>query len=354
MSEKNFVTYEEFGAVGDGKANDFSAIYAAHNHANEKGLPVKAEAGKTYYISDTRIDGVIESVKIRTDSDWTGAEFIIDDSCYSTHENFGMFDHHVFSVISDYPELTVDDAAALEKILSAGLNRKTTKIELNLGYPALVVPFNSAHKIFKRKGYGAFRGMDMHEVILIDEDGNVSEQTPLMWDYNGIDYIKVIRADIKPITIKGGKITTVACNTDCVVRDEAGNPVKIYVPYIRRGIFVNRSYTTLLGVEHYVTGEISITRQKNGEIGAPYYGFYASAYATNVTFDGCVMTGRRCYNKTWAGNFSGTQGTYDLTANNVNKIVFRNCVQSNFWVTLDENDVLHPAKENDEGALLAK
>lgn len=241
----------------------------------------------------------------------------------------------------------------LKKILSAGLNRKTAKVELDLGYPALIVPFNSSHKIFRRKGYGAFRGVDMHEVILIDKDGNVAPETPVMWDYNNIDYIKVIRADVKPITVKGGKITTLACNTDCVVRDEAGNPIKVYVPYIRRGILVNRSYTTLSGVEHYVTDEISVTRQKNGEIGAPYYGFYASSYATDVTFEDCVMTGRRCYKKSWAGNFSGMQGTYDLTANNVNKIIFKNCTQSNFWVTLDENDVLHPAKEGDKGALLA-
>ena len=44
------VTYEEFGAVGDGKADDQSAIVAAHAAANEKGLPVKAGDGKTYYI----------------------------------------------------------------------------------------------------------------------------------------------------------------------------------------------------------------------------------------------------------------------------------------------------------------
>lgn len=92
MTEKKFVTYEEFGAAGDGVTNDFRAMKAAHDFANEKGFTVKAAAGKTYYISDTRIDGSVESVKIRTDVIWSGAEFIIDDSLYSTHENFGMFD----------------------------------------------------------------------------------------------------------------------------------------------------------------------------------------------------------------------------------------------------------------------
>ena len=42
MSNKNYVTYEEFGAVGDGVADDFAAIYKAHEYANESGLAVKA------------------------------------------------------------------------------------------------------------------------------------------------------------------------------------------------------------------------------------------------------------------------------------------------------------------------
>ena len=35
MSEKNFVTYLDFGAKGDGVTDDFGAIVAAHEYANE-------------------------------------------------------------------------------------------------------------------------------------------------------------------------------------------------------------------------------------------------------------------------------------------------------------------------------
>ena len=66
MSEKNFVSYEEFGAVGDGKTNDFAAIMAAHNYANENRLPVKTDSSKTYYICDTRIDGVVKQIIVKT------------------------------------------------------------------------------------------------------------------------------------------------------------------------------------------------------------------------------------------------------------------------------------------------
>ena len=35
------ITYEEFGAIGDGKTDDQAAIIAAHNAANTRGLKVQ-------------------------------------------------------------------------------------------------------------------------------------------------------------------------------------------------------------------------------------------------------------------------------------------------------------------------
>ena len=50
METKNYVTYEDFGAVGDGVTDDFAAIYKAHEYANENKLPVEGKAGaKTIY-----------------------------------------------------------------------------------------------------------------------------------------------------------------------------------------------------------------------------------------------------------------------------------------------------------------
>lgn len=36
-----FISYDDFGAVGDGKTNDFFAMKAAHERANELGLPIR-------------------------------------------------------------------------------------------------------------------------------------------------------------------------------------------------------------------------------------------------------------------------------------------------------------------------
>ena len=49
MGER-FVTYEEFGAWGDGQHDDMKAIQQAHAFANEQGLWVKAKKGGIYYI----------------------------------------------------------------------------------------------------------------------------------------------------------------------------------------------------------------------------------------------------------------------------------------------------------------
>ena len=48
----NVVYYEDFGAVGDGKTDDFLALKAAHDFANEGGQSVKATPGATYYIKN--------------------------------------------------------------------------------------------------------------------------------------------------------------------------------------------------------------------------------------------------------------------------------------------------------------
>ena len=55
---------------------------AAHNAANAKGLAVKATEERTYYIGKGR-----EIAIIKTDVDWSGAKFIIDDVSAEDYRN---------------------------------------------------------------------------------------------------------------------------------------------------------------------------------------------------------------------------------------------------------------------------
>ena len=47
------ITYEEFGAKGDGKTDDLEAIRGAHAEANKGGQTVIGTKGKTYYVGPT-------------------------------------------------------------------------------------------------------------------------------------------------------------------------------------------------------------------------------------------------------------------------------------------------------------
>ena len=328
MNSKAYVNYEKFGALGDGVTNDFAAIKAAHDFANENGLPVRTDPSKTYYISDTRIDGCVESIRIRTNTDWSDTHFIIDDTNYCSSDGTGISSKHVFTVESDYPEEVICDEEILSRLY--GIGEGTKKLDLALGYPALLFVYDENKHVYGRSG-ASFKngaqalGPTMHEAILVDGDGNVDESTPFIFNYETVTKIEVIRCDITPITVEGGIFTTRASHGPGRYTDADGNLKKN--GYVARGLRVNRSFTTLKNIKHYVEGEITTKEQAEGKLGAHYHGFFAAYRANEVVIDSCVLTGRRYYK---------VSGTYDFTANEVNIIRLINCTQSNFRMKDEE------------------
>ncbi|MBR3074757.1 MAG: hypothetical protein IKH11_03245, partial [Bacteroidales bacterium] len=101
-----YLTYEQFGAKGDGVADDFPAIIATHAAANIKGLPVKAAGGKTYYIGNTTGTAVI-----RTDVDFGTARFIIDDSHVSLEDR----EDYIFRIESPFEPFDIDGIGSLKR-----------------------------------------------------------------------------------------------------------------------------------------------------------------------------------------------------------------------------------------------
>lgn len=329
MSEK-IVTYEEFGAVGDGVADDFLALRAAHAYANENGLCVKGAPNKKYRIHETVVDGAVEKIVIKTDTDWQGAEIIIDDSDLAPWDERKMHLHHVIEVESDYDQFVIEDEATLKRLV--GIGDGTKKIDLKLGYPALLILLNKNHRVFKRygKAYGSqILGAYQSELIVVDGEGNVDESTEFMFDYNDLTSVTVIRTDIKPITVGNGIVTTLACRTG-LSRIEDGDP-KNYYHYYFRGITVHRSHTTVKNVHHRVLGEVTLEEQAGGLLGPSYYGFFNGSEADEVTFLDCILQGRRYYH---------VQGTYDFSGRMVNKIRLINCHQSNFYLENEKGETV--------------
>jgi hypothetical protein len=357
MNDKKFVTYEEFGAVGDGVTEDFVAIKKAHDYANEMGLPVRARDDAHYYIHDTKIDGVVETAIIKTDVVWGNAKITIDDRDISPAEGDATYEYAhkpIFSVMPDNPSFKITEREVLDKIhIAPGVQ----KIDLALGYPALIIPFNRedlGERVYRRIGYGAGYGHVRHEIIVIDGEGNISEETPIMFEYPSLDYVMVHRCDDKPITILGGTVTTRASRVN-ILRDIGNGRTNEFGGYIQRSLKVFRSHTTVKGVKHYVTDEVTLKEQiKNGEyvhISSTYNPFFDAFSANEITFEDCVMTGRRCYGRPKNCVTGGTGGTYDIGGNSVNKLVFKNCNQHNFWIKYDENLDITPAKEGEPGAV---
>ncbi len=327
MSDKKYVTYEEFGAVGDGVTDDFAAIKRAHDYANENGLTLKADGTKTYYICNTNMDGDATSAIIKNDVEWGSAKFIIDDTDIGYFDGTGRASKHIFRVLSDYEKLVIEDPAILAPL--AGIGEGTKKIELALGYPALICIYNKNSRVFRRAGgYGKNSevGNDQFEIILIDGEGNVDESTPFMFNYDVVTKVEVARCDIKHIMISGGIFLTKASRVDAMADGRRAG-------YFARGININRSFTTLVGVEHYVEGEITTFEHRDKGIRGPhYYGFFAPTFANEVTLKNCVLTGRRYYY---------IAGTYDFIAERVNIIRLIGCTQSNFETKDEEGNTVY-------------
>ncbi len=313
MNEK-FVCYDDFGAVGDGVANDFFAIKRAHEYANERGLPVRAGAQKTYLITETEVDGVASPIVVKTDTDFCGSTVVIDDTdvCWCPGAN-KRHNTKIFSIESRYPKIDVEKQY-IDKINAAGGIKigETKRLEVGLGYPAMLVVFNEDKKVYVRYGNNADSGAPKCELTLVDKDGNIDETTPWLFDYEKVTRIEAYRCDEPQLTFENLFVLTKASQVNLVDQYRS----------IRRGIGVMRSNTVVRNVEHKVINEIYKGALQNG---VPFvghsYGFLTVAKATNVLVEDVVFQARAYY----------LEGTYDFSAHLANNLLLKNCSQRNFF-----------------------
>lgn len=288
---ENYVTYESFGAVGDGKTDDFEAIIKTHEYANEKGLSVFAKETATYYIG-----GANKTAYIKTDTDWSTARFIIDDT---NVENRNAW---VFNVAPSEGAVNITDKVSPMKM-------NATNIGTTLENESLVVLTDSNVKRYIRKGANQNSGSNQADVILVDENGNISSDTPLIWDFNAVTNAVAYPVDKETLTIKGGFFTTLANNASSEYN------------YYARGIQVRRSNTVIDGIYHDVKNE--------GETGSPYSAFVSLSCCANVTVKESTFTGHKKYVTIGSAGTSVTMGTYDIGAATAVNAKFINCKQTN-------------------------
>ena len=280
---KDAVYYSDFGAKGNGKSDDLEAIAKAHEYANKHGLPVFADEGATYYIAATDT-----TVIIKTDTDWTGASFIIDDT--NVLAKAAQRAHHVFEVAPSKEAYNITDITQAVK--------GQTEFDVAPDGDAMLIFTDETSIQYIREGNNANSGSAKSDTTILRADKTVRPGTELVWDFQHITSIRAIPLEEETLIIRGGVFTTKANKQDST-------------SYYNRGIHVIRSGVVLDGITHYVTGE--------GKNSAPYYGFLNIEECADITVKNCVFTGRKQY----------SPGTYDIKMTRALNVTFENCTQSN-------------------------
>lgn len=301
---KGFVQYSDFGARGDGKTDDIDAIAATHAFANQQGLRVKADDGVTYYIS-----GKNRTAVIRTDTDFGTAAFVIDDSEVQNRNQ------HIFLVSSELKPFKPEGISSLI--------RNQEKVDLSLPGPCLITVTDSYIKRYIRYGANQNNGSSQTDIFIVDKNGKVDMDSPIIWDFDKITDITALPVDETTLTVTGGHFTTIAN------RDESK------YNYYSRGIAIRRSNVIVDKIEHRITGE--------GEHGAPYGGFINIGDCSYVTVRNTILTGHKTYVTIGSAGVSVSMGTYDISINRALNVSFVNCSQTNdindskYWGILGSN-----------------
>lgn len=295
FKDKGLVSYSDFNAKGDGKTDDMDAIAAAHAYANQNGLAVKADEEFTYYIS-----GKSRTAVIQTNTDFGTAAFIIDDTEVEDRNT------PVFTVSSSLKSFNLEGVSSLK--------RNQEKIDVTLPGKCIITVTNSNVKRYIRFGANQNNGSSQTDIFIVDKNGNVDLNAPIIWDFDQITDITALPIDETTLTITGGRFTTIA------------NQAESKYTYYSRGFAIRRSNVLVDKLEHRITGE--------GDHGAPYGGFINIGDCSHVTVQNTILTGHKTYSTIGAAGVKVSMGSYDISIGRALNVSFVNCSQTN---DIDDN-----------------
>ncbi|MDF7825085.1 hypothetical protein P4B35_13765 [Pontiellaceae bacterium B12227] len=271
------VTYEAFGAIGNGVADDLPAICKAHEYANKHALSVRSKPGATYHLGRRALTAVIA-----TDTDWNTSRFTIDDTDVENHKK-SLFE--VRSLLK--PEVVKIDR----------LKRDQKQINMRPERDCFVMVENANKRIFIRKGLNQNSGSPMRDCFILRKNGSIA--SPIDWDYEQITRVVARPMDEKRLTLKGGVFTTIA---NRMKQGKGSN-------YWSRNIVISRSNTLVEGLKHHVTGET--------DVGQPYAGFIKVQECADITLRACFATGHKKYTTIGSAGKPVSMGSYDYNMNTV-------------------------------------
>ena len=293
MSDKKYVSYEEFGAVGDGVTDDFDAIEAAHLYANEHNLVVKPNKEATYYVGAK----LTREIPIECDVDFNDAHFVIDDNVPNAYQykNVALFAlRRKSSVILEGEELI--------KAIGEGVTIRKGDTSFDWLAPILtedsfVVVTNSEHRDFVRFGSNENKGVSRHDIFEVMKDGTLDPETDVAYEFDKITKLEIYPAREKPITVKNGNFASICCRT-VAETDFMGR----WHGYMR-GFVVERADVTFENITHRMINEPDLRMDKDElakiyggrDESYPYVGFIVSRRANRLTLKDCILTSRTTY-----------------------------------------------------------
>ena len=285
VKAEEVVTYEAFGAVGDGVHDDLPAICEAHGYANEHGLTVRAKPDATYHLGRRAL-----TVVIATDTDWNTSRFTIDDTDVEDHKK---------------PLFVVRSLLPSESLKIDRLTRDQKKLEVRPEHDCCVVVTNDKVRRYIRRGRNQNAGHAQRDSFILHRDGSI--EGDIDWDYDNVSSVVARPIEDKPLILRGGVFTTVANQ----MKQEVG------YNYWQRNIKITRSNTEVDGLKHYVVGETSV--------GHPYGGFLSVSNCANVTLRNCFATAHKTYRTIGAAGKPVSMGSYDYSAGGVVNFTMINC-----------------------------
>jgi len=283
------VSYEAFGAVGDGVADDLPAIVEAHAFANTHGLPVKTRPAATYHLGRRALTAIIA-----TDTDWSTSRFVIDDTDVENHRA------SLFAVRSLLAPVTLSIKQ---------LTRDQQRLDLQPPRDCWVRVENNRKRLYIRRGLNQNNGAPQRDCFILRRDGTI--EGAIDWDYDTVTRVEARPIDERALVVKGGVFTTTANR----MKQEKG------YNYWSRNISITRSNTTVVGLTHHIVGET--------DTGHPYSGFLSVNGCANVTLRDCFVTGHKTYSTIGAAAKPVSMGTYDLSANEVVNFTMIGCRMDN-------------------------
>ena len=325
------ITYEQFGAKGDGTTDDFFAIKAAHDEANEYMLNVHANPNATYHIGHANGN---KSITIQTNTYWHGCKFIFNDEGIE-YSNSSARETSIFRITpSSSGKSYGSNSSSPVKSLESG----ATNLGWAPGMKVLVQIQQNDIRHHIRSGGNASQssnpmdwGKPQQEVLIVDENGNIDPSTPVQWTYTKITKLTTYVIGDKPIEIVGegdnGRKT--------LITTWYNNGPSAYW-YYERNIMITRSNVKISGVQH--TFDKYVLAVDGGE-GSPYNGFLRVMNACNINIDNFTFLSPPGYKdvepdrrpSSYPAVTNSSLGSYETTAESSVNVTWSNCDQTDFF-----------------------